>query len=125
MLLTAWATLAALIAYLWMGAMVGKARVTFKIPAPAMEGPVEFMSVCRVQANTVEQMVLFLPSLWMCAYFFSDRWAALGGAIWTIGRIAYALGYYKAPAKRELGFTVSFIATVALMAGTAAGLIMR
>ncbi len=77
----------------------------------------------RVQVNTLEQMALFLPVLWMCAYFLADRWAALGGAVWIIGRILYALGYYKDPSKREIGFGITFFASVALMIGTVIGLL--
>jgi glutathione S-transferase len=123
MQMTAWITLAALIVYIWMGFNVGKARGQYKVPAPASDGPVEFLSVMRVQANTVEQLVIFLPVLWMCAYFLSDRWAAIGGALWIVGRIVYALGYYKSPAKREIGFGITFFASVALMIGTVVGLL--
>ncbi|MGZ5819007.1 MAG: MAPEG family protein [Burkholderiaceae bacterium] len=123
MQMTAWITLAALIVYIWMGFNVGKARGQYKVPAPATEGPVEFLSVMRVQANTVEQLVIFLPVLWMCAYFLSDRWAAIGGAIWVVGRIVYALGYYKSPSKRDIGFGITFFASVSLMIGTVVGLL--
>jgi glutathione S-transferase len=122
---TAWTTLAALCVYFWISFNVGKARSTYKVPAPSMEGPLEFQSIVRVQANTVEQMLLFLPALWMCAYFLSDRWAALGGGVWIIGRIVYALGYYQAPAKREIGFGITILASIALMLGSAAGLLMH
>jgi glutathione S-transferase len=122
---TAWATLVALIVYIWIGYNVGKARAQFKISAPVMDGPVEFQSVMRVQANTVEQLVIFLPALWMCAYFLGDAWAAAGGALWSVGRIIYALGYYKAPAKREIGFGITFFSSMALMIGTAIGLYLH
>jgi glutathione S-transferase len=120
---TAWATLAALAVYIWILANVGKARGKFKISAPATDGPLEFQSVLRVQANTVEQMVVFFPALWMCAYFASDMWAAVGGAAWSVGRIVYALGYYKDPAKRSAGFGITALASVALMVGTMIGLL--
>jgi len=119
---TAWATLVSLVVYMWMLANVGKARGKFKIPAPATDGPVEFLSVLRVQANTVEQMVIYFPALWMCAYFYSDRLAAVGGALWAIGRIIYALGYYAEPGKRTLGFTITSFASFALLVGTVIGL---
>ncbi len=120
---TAWTTLAALAVYFWMLANVGKARGKFKIKAPSTDGPLEFQSVLRVQLNTVEQLIMFLPSLWMCAFYFSDRWAALGGAVWIIGRIAFALGYYKDPAKRSFGFGLTMLGTLGLMSATVAGLL--
>ena len=122
---TAWVTLAALVVYLWMGMNVGKARMKYKVPAPSMDGPVEFLSVERVQANTVEQFIIFLPALWLCAAFFSDRWAAAGGAVWIIGRIVYALGYYQSPDKRSAGFGITIMASFGLMTGAVVGLVMR
>ncbi len=77
----------------------------------------------RVQVNTVEQIIVFLPALWMCAVLLGDRWAALGGAIWVLGRIIYALAYYRDPAKRSVGFMITLLATLGLIAGTALGLL--
>ncbi len=123
--LTAWTTLAALAIYLWTGYNVGKARVKHGVRAPLMDGPIEFMSAQRVQANTVEQLVVFLPALWMCAYFMSDRFAAAGAVLWCVGRVVYALAYYRDPARRTLGFTLTLGATVVLVGGTVAGLLMH
>ncbi len=122
---TAWVTLAALAVYFWTAVNVAKARAAYKVPAPAMDGPLGFQCAVRVQANTVEQIVLFLPVLWMCASFLGDRWAAIGGALWIIGRIVYALGYYRAPAKRHIGFMMTMASVGALGIGTVIGLLMR
>jgi glutathione S-transferase len=122
---TGWITLAALTLYFWVSYNAAVARVTYRVAAPSMDGPPAFLRIQRVQANTVEQMLLFLPALWLCAYFFSDRWAALGGAIWIVGRVVYALAYYKNPAKRSLGFGITITASVGLMAGAALGLLLR
>jgi glutathione S-transferase len=123
--LTAWTTLLALTVYFWTGVNAGRARGKFKVKAPSMDGPVPFQSAQRVQMNTLEQLPLFLPPLWMCAMFLGDKWAAAGGVLWCIGRIMYALGYYKDPAKREAGYIVSSAACGLLIAGTCVGLIMR
>ncbi|MDB5909752.1 MAG: hypothetical protein JWP34_3866 [Massilia sp.] len=123
--LTAWTTLLALAVYFWTGVNAGRAREKFKVKAPSMDGPLPFQSAQRVQMNTLEQLPLFLPPLWMCAIFLGDKWAAAGGVLWCIGRIMYALGYYKDPAKREAGFIVSSAACGLLIAGTCVGLIMR
>lgn len=122
---TAWATLAALTVYLWVFINAGRARHKHKVPAPSMDGPMEFQSAQRVQANTVEQIVLFLPALWLCAWFLGDRWAAAGGALWVAGRILYALGYYRDPSRRGAGFVLAFLASIALMCGAAIGLLFR
>jgi len=123
MKLTAWVTIASLLMYIWVFYNVGKARGTHKIAAPATDGPLEFLIALRVQANTVEQLVLFLPLLWLCCIYLSDSVAAVLGATWVVGRIVYALGYYSAPEKRSMGFGISSLAAAGLLIGTIIGLI--
>ena len=123
--LTAWVTLAALAVYLWTGLNVARARAKHKIPAPAMDGPLEFQSTLRVQANTLEQLPMVLAPLWMCAWFLGDGWAAAGGLLWCVARIVYAIGYYRAPSKRELGFILGMVASALLVVGTIAGLLLH
>lgn len=122
---TAWTTLVALLVYFWIVFNVGRARGKFRIDAPVMDGPLPFLSVLRVHANTVEQMVMFLPALWLCAVYRGDHYAAAGGAVWIVGRILYALSYYRDPAKRGPGFAVTVLATLGLMAAAASGLLQR
>ncbi|MDB5798949.1 MAG: hypothetical protein JWP36_2851 [Paucimonas sp.] len=121
---TAWVTLAALAVYIWMTINVSRARYRFQVPAPLTDGPQEFLSVMRVQMNTVEQLVVFLPALWLCAWLLGDRYAAAGGALWTLGRILYARAYYRNPADRSLGYGLTVLASLGLMAGAAVGLLM-
>jgi glutathione S-transferase len=123
--LTAWVTLAALAVYLWTGMNVARARSHYKISAPAMDGPLQFQSTLRVQANTLEQLPMMLVPMWMCALFLGDRWAAAGGLLWCAGRVVYALGYYRDPAKRELGFMLGMAASALLILGTIAGLLLH
>jgi glutathione S-transferase len=122
--LTAWITLAALAVYLWTGINVARARGKFKIPAPVMDGPLAFQSVLRVQANTLEQLPMLLVPLWLCAVYLGDTWAAAGGLLWCAGRVVYALGYYRDPAKREVGFITAMIASALLILGTVVGLVL-
>jgi glutathione S-transferase len=122
---TAWATLAVLGVYFWTGVMAGMARGKYKVPAPSMEGPLPFQSAQRVQMNTLEQLPLVLVPLWLCAMYAGDAWAAAGGVLWCVARILYALGYYRDPAKRELGFVLGMIASGALVAGSAIGLLLH
>jgi glutathione S-transferase len=120
---TGWATLAALGVYFWTLMNVGRGRGKFQVKAPSMDGPPAFLSMVRVQANTVEQLVLFLPALWLCALFRGDLIAAALGAVWVVGRIAYAIGYYRAPSKRGPGFAIAMVATACLVIATVLGLI--
>ena len=74
-----------------------------------MTGEPDFERVVRVQQNTLEQLVFFLPLLWLFSFYVSPLWAAGVGAIWLVGRIVYAWGYYQAAEKRTIGFGISFI----------------
>jgi glutathione S-transferase len=123
--LTAWATLAALAVYFWTGVNAGRARMTYKVPAPSMDGPPEFQSRMRVQANTLEQLPLLLVPLWLCAVYLGDTWAAGGGLLWCAGRVLYAVGYYRAPSKREAGFVTGMVASALLILGAVVGLVMH
>jgi uncharacterized membrane protein YecN with MAPEG domain len=71
----------------------------------------------RVQANTLEWLPLFLPSLWLFAIYWSDLVAVILGVVWILGRIVYALGYVADPGKREAGFIIQALATGILLFG--------
>lgn len=110
-------TLVALLVYVWMGFRVGGARKKSGIHAPAMTGDPELERHIRVQANTLEWLPIFLPSIWLFAIYWNDMVAAILGAIWILGRILYALGYAQAADKRELGFMIQALATGILLFG--------
>lgn len=116
-------TLLTLLVFFWTAMRVGSARAKHQIKAPVHDGPEDFVRVLRVYANTHEMLVLFLPALWLCALTISDFWAALIGLLFPIGRVFYALGYYKATEKRNRGFMIGFISTCALLLGAAIGLL--
>lgn len=117
-------TASALLLYFLVTLNVGKARVKYKVSPPQMTGNPDFERVVRVQQNTLEQMILFLPSLWLFSQFISPIWAAGIGAVWIIGRILFAWGYYQAAEKRAVGFGISTLAILALLGGSFTGIIM-
>jgi glutathione S-transferase len=121
---TAAATLLALLLYMAVLMVVGQARVKYRIKAPAVTGHEHFERAYRVQMNTVEQMVFFLPALWLCAALLSDKGAAVGGLIWVIGRIVYAVSYLSAPEKRGPGVAISMVAQIGLFVGAVYGLVL-
>ncbi|MAM94386.1 MAPEG family protein [Parvibaculum sp.] len=123
--LTGLVTLIALAVYFWMAFKVGKARGSFGIPAPRMDGPDDFLRVLRVQGNTTEALILFLPALWLFALTIGDIWAAAVGLIFPIGRVVYARGYYAEALKRSTGFTIGLLSIVVLWLGAAIALAMQ
>jgi glutathione S-transferase len=117
--LTGLATLLAIAVYFWTGIVVTQARKRFDVPAPRTEGSEDFLRVWRAHVNTLEQLVMFLPLLWLFSFTAGkDIYAAVAGAVWAVGRIIYVLGYAKAANKRGLGFMISLFATAVCFVGT-------
>src|SRR5690242_13691786 len=104
---TALITALSLLTYFYTTAMVGRARGRLNMPAPSTSGNPEFERIFRVQQNTLENMMLYLPGLWLFAAYVSDKWAALIGLLWIVGRFVYAQGYYAQADKRGTGFIIS------------------
>lgn len=120
---TAAVTMLALLLYMVVSMVAGQARAKYSIKAPAVTGHENFERAYRVQMNTVEQMVFFLPALWLCAVLLSDKAAAAGGLLWIIGRAVYAVSYLEAPEKRGPGMGISMLAQIGLFLGAAYGLV--
>lgn len=108
--LPAFVTLALVLWYLFTAFQVGRARSKYKIWAPATTGDPGFERAFRVQMNELENLVAFLPAMWIFAVFGNPRYAAIAGAVYLIARVAYALGYWAATDKRSLGYTVATFA---------------
>ncbi len=118
-------TMLVFVVYFVLVGNVGFARAKFKISAPAMIGNADFERYVRVHYNTLEQMVMMLPTMWFFAYFVSITWAAILGGVWCLGRIAYAIGYYRDANKRHFGSALSFIPTLVFLIGTIISLVMK
>ncbi len=111
----------ALFEYMTFVWQAGKARGEAGVPAPAMSGHPNFERHVRVQENTVEQLVIFLPALFLFAIYASELWAAALGAVFILGRGLYAYAYVHDPAKRGPGFALTLGANVILVVGTIVG----
>ena len=103
----------------------GMARGRFEVPAPSHDGPEEYVRHVRAHQNTVEHLVMFLPGLWLFALAVDPIWAAGIGAIWPVGRLMYALGYYKAPEKRSIGLYISMPPIYIFILGSLIGFILK
>jgi len=103
-------TLLAILWYIVTAFQVGRAHVKYKIHAPAMTGHPVLERAVRVHMNTLEQLVAFLPAMWIYAWFGNPRWAAIACAVWIAGRIIFAVGYWADEKKRGLGFTITMFA---------------
>jgi glutathione S-transferase len=110
-------TALAVLQFLVFGFKVAKARGRYGVKAPAIAGNEIFERYFRVQQNTLEQLIAFLPGLYLFSHYFSPRLAAGLGLVYLIGREMYAFTYVKNPAKRELGYALTLLPTAILILG--------
>jgi len=116
-LLSAAVTILSVLFVFYTGMVVAQMRGKHKIDAPAVTGNPEFERAYRVQVNTLEQFVIFLPLLWLAtSYFAMLPWLpAVVGLIWVIGRFLYMQGYIAEAGKRGTGFLITVTASGALL----------
>jgi|TARA_Y100000310_G_scaffold325974_2_gene390251 uncharacterized membrane protein YecN with MAPEG domain len=115
----------AIMQYMVFSALVGRARGTYGVEAPATSGHEMFDRYYRVHQNTLEQLVAFLPGLWVFGSHVSPLWAAGLGVIYLIGRVVYFRAYTKDPKSRGTGMLIGFLPTVVLVLGGLIGLVIN
>jgi glutathione S-transferase len=115
----------ALIEYIIFSILVAKARGTYEIKAPAVSGDPIFERYYRVQENTLELLIIFIPGMLMFAYYISENIAAALGAVFIIGRFIYLKSYVADPKTRSLGFSLSFFPILILVIGGLVGAVMK
>ena len=107
--------LLAIIQFIIFCMLVGAARDKYGIKAPAMTGNEHFERAVRVQMNTLEQLVCFLPALLIAASYWPQTYVAGLGMVYLVGRTLYRQAYVADPAKRGLGFLLTFLPTLVLV----------
>ena len=116
-------TLLALVQFLGFGVLVGRARTAYNVKAPATTGHETFERYFRVQMNTLELLVIFVPALWMAAAYWNPLWTAAVGAVYLVGRLVYLREYVVAPQSRTVGFVLSALPIIALLLAVAIGVV--
>ena len=120
------ATIVAIIIYLFQSKNVARGRVTYGVSAPKTMGHNDnFDRILRVHLNTLEQMPIFLSLLWIFALTISPVYSFVLGIAWSVGRVAYSLGYYKsAEGRHNLISYLSDLSGLLLMIGSIIGSVM-
>ncbi|MEY3660934.1 MAG: hypothetical protein RLZZ169_1760 [Pseudomonadota bacterium] len=115
----------ALVQFIYFGIRVGSARLKYNIPAPAMSGHPVFERHLRVEQNTKEQLLVFIPAIFMFAWQgqqvgvpYATEGAAALGVIWLIGRGLYARAYVRDPQRRGPGFMLTALPSMLLLLAT-------
>jgi uncharacterized MAPEG superfamily protein len=107
----------ALLQYIFFGIAVGRARGKYGVHAPAVAGNEHFERYFRVHMNTLEQLIVFIPAVWLFAQFVSPHWAAGLGGVYLVGRVVYFLSYVKDPKSRGLGFALTSVPSLVMLVG--------
>ena len=113
----------AVIQLVFFSVLVGRARGRYGVKAPAVSGHEMFDRAYRVQMNTLELMVAFLPALFLAAKYWPHSYVAVAGAVYLVGRLIYWRSYTAASASRALGFALSMLPILALIIGSLAGIL--
>jgi len=116
--------IAALFQCLVFSIFVGRARMRYGVKAPAITGNEMFERIYRVHMNTLELLVIFLPSLYLAAKYWSPTLMATIGAVYLVGRVVYFRAYVREPASRSLGFGLSALPTLVLLSASLLGLLV-
>ena len=114
---------ATLVEYAVFSGVVGATRSKYGVAAPATTGHPEWERLHRIQINTLEQLILFIPAIYGFAHYVSATWAAGIGCIFVIGRLVYFFGYRAAPEKRAIGAVMSGPPSYVLLIGAIVGLV--
>ena len=104
--------------------LVGKQRVKHGVKAPAITGEAEFERAFRIHQNTVEQMVIFIPALWLFGHYMHALTGAGLGLLFVISRIIYRKSYLNDPTSRTAGFGIGALVMMILMIGGLIGALM-
>ena len=118
-------TALSLLQIVYFGFQVGSARQKHGVSAPMTTGHDEFERYNRVHQNTLEQLIVFLPSLWMFGYFIDPYWASGIGMVFVLSRMMYRRAYLKDPKSRSGAFGIGFMAMAILLLGSVAGAVMH
>jgi hypothetical protein len=110
-------TVLAVLQFIVFGFQVGSARAKYGVKAPATTGNEIFERVFRIQQNTLEMLVGFIPGIYLFSRYWNPVWAAALGVVYLAGRQIYAAAYARDPAKRGLGYGLSFLPVAALLIG--------
>ncbi len=102
---------------------VGRARATYNVAAPATTGNEVFERYFRVQMNTLELLVVFVPAILLFGQFFGGYLAAALGVVYLICRLVYFTSYVKDPKSRGIGYGLSIMPIMIFVAGVIIGAI--
>lgn len=100
--------LIAVLQFLIFAILVGKARYRFGVKAPAVTGNENFERYYRAQMNTLENLIVFIPSILIASTYWAPYLMAFFGFIFLLGRTLYFIAYVNGK-KRTVPFLMGMI----------------
>ena len=113
--------LVALLQYIYFTFRVGLSRGKYEIHAPKTVGHDIWERMYRVQQNTLEQLIIYIPGMVLFSMYVSEKWVVIPGVLYIIGRVVYSYLYIANPEKRAPGVFLSFFSNIALVVGALIG----
>lgn len=123
--ITALIVLLALAQYVGFSLRVGATRSRYGVDAPRTTGDETWERLFRIQMNTLEQLIVFVPGMFLFAVYVSSGWAWVPGVVFLVGRQLYALEYTRNPKTRAPGMALTLLANAVLLVGSLAGVMMK
>ncbi|NNE37843.1 MAG: MAPEG family protein, partial [Gammaproteobacteria bacterium] len=74
--------------------------------------------------NTLEQLIVFIPAIYLAGIYTHSFTAAGIGSLFLIGRPVYYKSYISDPSTRGLGMLVGYVPTVLLLLMALVGVIL-
>lgn len=115
--------LLAVLQYVVVGMIVGRARMWYGVHAPACTGHPKFERWFRVHQNSLEMLMAFIPAMWLFGWWVSPTWGVGIGLLFVAARIIYTAEYVAEPKSRVLGAGLSFLTVLALVIGGLVGVV--
>lgn len=117
--------LLAMMQYMIFVGRVGLARGKYQVKAPSVSGNEAWERLYRVQMNTLEQLIIFVPSALLFGVFVGGKWVLIPGLVFLVGRQLYAHEYVNAPDSRAPGMVLTFFANVICVVGALVAVVLR
>ena len=104
---------------------MARGRGEGEVIAPATSGNETYDRRNRIHLNTIELLIMAIPSMWIFATYVHALAAAGFGLIYVIGRVVYSRAYLTDPSTRGTGFMMSLMPVLVMLIGGFIGVIVN
>ena len=117
--------LISLLQFIFFTGRVVFSRGKYDVKAPKTVGNERWERIFRIQQNTMEQLLIFIPSVLIFSLYVSATWVLLPGILFIVGRHIYSRLYLESPENRGPGMVLSFFSNIFLVIAGLVGISMK